>query len=111
MRTKRDYGRTHMMSVCGPRAGPERRKRRVKAWMTRREDEEPRTERAPATTWLLLPSDVLTVARCRLASPAIFPSHMLAVPPPKSPIDMTTALRAVHLQTGRVRNPCAQLHL
>ena len=38
-----------------------------------------------------------------LASPAIFPSHMLAVPPPKSPIDMTTALRAVHLQTGRVR--------
>ena len=28
---------------------------------------------------------------------------MLAVPPPKSPIDMTTALRAVHLQTGRVR--------
>ena len=32
--------------------------------MTRREDEEPRTERPLATTWLLLPSDVLTVARC-----------------------------------------------
>ena len=40
------------------------RKRRVQAWLTRREDEEPRTVR---TTWLLLPSDVLTVARCALA--------------------------------------------
>ena len=61
-----------------------RRKRRVKAWMTRREDEEPRTERAPATTWLLLPSDVLTVARCDLASLATFPSHMSSQYPPSS---------------------------
>ena len=61
-----------------------RRKRRVKAWMTRREDEEPRTERAPATAWLLLPSDVLTVARCGLASLATFPSHMSSQYPPSS---------------------------
>ena len=61
-----------------------RRKRRVKAWMTRREDEEPRTERAPATTWLLLPSDVLTVARCDLASLATFPPHMSSQYPPSS---------------------------
>ena len=41
---------------------------RAQAWLTHADDAPPRTERPAATTWLLLPSDVLTVARCALAS-------------------------------------------
>ena len=37
---------------------------RAQAWMTHADDVPPRTERPASTAWLLLPSDVLTVARC-----------------------------------------------